>query len=41
MTRKLAIVCFSLQPREDGMWTNDHHIVSRVAKQRQLLEAQR
>src|SRR5687768_16420460 len=35
--RKLTIVCFSSQPREDGMWTNKHHIMSRVAKQHRVL----
>lgn len=37
MTRKLTIVCFSSQPWEDGMWTNKHHIMSRVAKQHRVL----
>src|SRR5262245_44029380 len=36
MTRKLTIVCFSSQPWEDGMWTNKHHIMSRVAKQHRV-----
>jgi glycosyltransferase involved in cell wall biosynthesis len=37
MTEPLTIVCFSSQPWEDGMWTNKHHIMSRVAKQHRVV----
>jgi glycosyltransferase involved in cell wall biosynthesis len=37
MTQPLTVVCFSSQPWEDGMWTNKHHIMSRVAKQHRVL----
>ena len=37
MTQPLSIVCFSSQPWEDGMWTNKHHIMSRVAKQHRVV----
>ena len=37
MTKPLTVVCFSSQPWEDGMWTNKHHIMSRVARQHRVL----
>ena len=37
MSERLTIVCFSSQPWEDGMWTNKHHIMSRVAKQHRVV----
>jgi glycosyltransferase involved in cell wall biosynthesis len=37
MTKPLTIVCFSSQPWEDKMWTNKHHIASRLAKQHRVV----
>jgi Glycosyl transferases group 1 len=32
-----TVVCFSSQPWEDRMWTNKHHIMSRVARQHRVV----
>ena len=35
--KPLTVVCFSSQPWDDRMWTNKHHIMSRVAKQHRVI----
>ncbi len=35
--KRLTVVCFSSQPWEDKMWTNKHHIMTRVAKQHRVI----
>jgi glycosyltransferase involved in cell wall biosynthesis len=37
MSKPLTVVCFSSQPWEDKMWTNKHHIMSRVAEQHRVV----
>jgi glycosyltransferase involved in cell wall biosynthesis len=37
VSERLTVVCFSSQPWEDRMWTNKHHIMSRVAKQHRVV----
>jgi glycosyltransferase involved in cell wall biosynthesis len=35
--KPLTVVCFSSQPWDDRMWTNKHHVMSRVAKHHRVV----